>query len=120
MTKNALLVLIMSWGFHVYAQPEYVGTWCQYSDDFTRILTIDSDGLGQEYSVGKSNEVVPAKSVEVNMGANHFEILMNGVDIGVVDFKVRKATFSDRQVLILYKRNEKREKYKECKVKFGK
>lgn len=97
------------------AKGGYEGTWCQRYDDFTEVLMIDAKDQVTFYTVGnQAGEKSPLRKGYVSLGASGFQMVVDKIDTGVVDFKVRTAFLSDRRVLILKKADGEREKFSEC------
>jgi hypothetical protein len=116
MTKIALTLIITLFGMKVFAAANYVGTWCQKHDDFTEVLVIKEDGKAQSYVRGKV-ETSPIKNGFVSLGASHFQIVMDGMDTGVVDYKIRKALFSEKRILTLIDSEREKHNFRECELK---
>lgn len=119
MTKIALSLLFTLVGLNAFAAPEYIGSWCHRYDDFTEVLVIDANSQARSFSIGnQAGEIVQPQSGYVSMGASNFQIVMNGVNIGVTDFNVRRALFSQKRILTLKMEDGEKQRFTECVVKF--
>ncbi len=118
MTKFALLLMTSLVAMNAFAAPDYVGTWCHRYDDFTEVLIINANSEARSFSVGnQAGEIVQPQSGYASLGASHFQIIMNGVNLGVVDYKVRKALFSNKRTLTLIMQDGETQKLNECTVR---
>ena len=119
MTKIALTLMFSLFGMNAFAAPEYVGSWCHRYDDFTEVLIIDANSSAKSFSIGnQAGEVVQPQTGYVSMGASHLQIVMNGINIGVVDMHVRKALFSDKRLLTLVMDKGEKQRFSECTVRY--
>ncbi len=119
MTKIALLLMFTLFGLNAFAAPDYVGSWCHRFDDFTEVLVIDANSQARSFSIGnQAGEVVQPQSGYASMGASRFQIVMNGVDIGVIDFNVRRTLFANKRILTLKMDDGEKQRFTECSVKF--
>jgi hypothetical protein len=119
MTKIVLSLLFTFTTLSAFASPEYIGSWCHRYDDFTEVLVIDSNSQARSFSIGnQAGEIVQPQSGYVSMGASQFQIVMNGSDIGVIDFNVSRALFSKKRILTFKMQDGEKQRFSECTVKF--
>lgn len=99
-----------------HATPDYVGTWCQKYDDFTRVMIINADDELEEFHIGnQAGEKVPSVYGFVSQGASGFQVNINGEDMGVVDYKVSR--FLGKKSLIFKHSSGQKDRYSSCSVK---
>lgn len=101
-----------------FASADYEGSWCQRYSDFTEVLIIDAKDQVASYTMGTTHngERSPTRKGFVSLGASGFQMVIDKIDSGVVDYKVRKVFLSERRVLILKKSDGEREKFVECSL----
>lgn len=118
MTKIFVSICSFLFAANALASGEYVGLWCQRYDDFTEVLQVDAKDQVIAYTMGnQAGEKSPIRRGYVSQGASGFQMVIDNMDYGVVDYKVRKAFLSDRRVLILKMSDGEKEKFRECSKK---
>lgn len=115
MTKYIVSIFSLLIATNALASGDYTGSWCQRYDDFTEVLIIDAKDQVTAYTVGnQAGEKSPLRRGYVSLGASGFQMVIDKMDVGVVDYKVRKTFLSGRRVLILKKADGEKEKFTEC------